>query len=64
MSVASKSARSTARGSEAGSRSARSTARSKLSNAESFAESEHIDLDAEWRDGPERCVFLNIYVQN
>ena len=58
MSVASKSARSTARGSEAGSRSARSTARSNFSNAESFAESERIDLDAEWRDGPERCVFL------
>ena len=58
MSQASKSARSTARGSSVGSKSARSTARSNVSFAESEMESVHTDYDAEYRVGPERCVFV------
>lgn len=58
MSQASKSARSTARGSSVGSKSARSTARSNVSFAASELESVHTDYDAEWREGPERCVFV------
>ena len=58
MSQASKSARSTARGSSVGSKSARSTARSNVSFAASEIESVHTDYDAEWREGPERCVFV------
>jgi nucleoside diphosphate kinase len=50
MSVKS-SARSTARSGVSG----KSTSRSQVSFAES---EEEIDLDAEWREGPERCLFI------